>query len=76
MNIEFIPLIMKRSQTLSEAYIPVRTERAYTFCEIVGEKAYEPLKREHRRVEVKLHEVIVQPAVVLLDQFFEDLLIY
>lgn len=44
MNIEFIPLIMKRSQTLSEAYIPVRTERAYTFGQIVGEKAHEPLE--------------------------------
>ena len=44
MNIEFIPLIMKRSHTLSEAYILVRTERAYTFCEIVGEKTHEPLE--------------------------------
>jgi len=76
MNIEFIPLIMKRSQTLSEAYIHIRGELAYTFGQIVREKAYEPLEREHGGVEIQLHQVVVQPAVVLLDQLFEDLLIY
>ena len=53
----------------------MRGDGAYTFGQIVREKAYKPLEREHRGVEIQLHKVVVQPAVVLLDQLFEDLLI-
>ena len=40
------------------------------------EEAHEPLEGQHRGVEIQLHQVVKQPAVVLSDQLFENLLIY